>query len=758
MITRLDEEGFALKLSKCDFSMNQLSWLGYDIDSEGYRPKRSKIDAVLALEPPKSLKQLRSFMDILNHLQRFLPNLQVHSDQLRPSLKASNRSKFVWGECQQTAFRNILQLIANITKMYHYDQGRNSRVKCDVSHSGLGAALEQEIENDVWVPIAFASRFLNDQEKKYSTNELELLVIVWSCELFRNYLLGNHFVVLTDHKAIILALKTNRGIKTHQSRLTRWADRLLPFDFDIFHISGCKLGIVDYLSRFPTFEAPRPSSFDEQYVVKCISRFFDACDYLDEWAKCCSLSEVSPVISKNSQNFVLSNSINLIESLDFGQPRAKCPVRGNSLISSNDIGSLSVEGVTIQDIPASSKCIKSVEGDGNFASGYTDLLQQFNALVTSPLEGVNIAGLKSSQSALSWIMQVFVTISAWITNYLPLLISVWIINTVVSNCVLLSSSVGLFDLVSVSWHCCCVLVLLGAFHFQTVMDFNANNANDSYEQLLNQFLPINQHWFSSDRARPRFRAGAVRPRRSTTLQRGAELRGQYAQILANFRSKRKTKVMNHQTQSVQILEILKSSVVAQDQNSLTGLVSILDSDVVSELTDEDSSLCLMKRALINRDYEGFCRIDPYIKSFWHCAAVVDGCVVVDNMIAIPMCLRKPLLSRLHRSHAAQLAMVDAAQNIWWPRRHRDIVQLCKDCPQCTKFGKNLKANASFNSTKPLPLLSGPNEELQLDYAGPLLDSNSNSIYILVAIDLYSKYPSAMITRSTGGRKIIKFPA
>ena len=67
-----------------------------------------------------------------------------------------------------------------------------------------------------------------------------------------------------------------------------------------------------------------------------------------------------------------------------------------------------------------------------------------------------------------------------------------------------------------------------------------------------------------------------------------------------------------------------------------------------------------------------------------------------------LCLRKPLLSRLHRSHAGQLTMVDAAQYIWWPRMHRDIVQLCKDCLQCTKFGKNLKANASFNSTKPLP--------------------------------------------------------
>ena len=113
---------------------------------------------------------------------------------------------------------------------------------------------------------------------KYSSNELELLAIVWSCEHFRNYLLGNRFVVLTDHKANISALKTNRGNKTHQLRLTQWADCLLPFDFDISHISGCKLGIVDYLSLFPTFDTPRPGNFNEQNVVNCNSRCFDACN------------------------------------------------------------------------------------------------------------------------------------------------------------------------------------------------------------------------------------------------------------------------------------------------------------------------------------------------------------------------------------------------------------------------------------------------------------------------------------------------
>ena len=238
----------------------------------------------------------------------------------------------------------------------------------------------------------------------------------------------------------------------------------------------------------------------------------------------------------------------------------------------------------------------------------------------------------------------------------------------------------------------------------------------------------------------------MRPKRPTSQQRGVALKRQYARILANFRSKRlrKTRTVGRKVQPVHSLEFLKSLVVAPDQKSLSVLVDILDSDVLSELTDEDPSLRLMKRALVNRDYEGFCRIDSYLKSFWHCAAVVDGCVIVDNRIAIPICLRKPLLARIHRSHAGQLAMVDAAQYIWWPQMHRDIVQLCKDCAQCTKFGKNLKAN------KPLPFLSSPNEELQLDYAGPLLDSDVNNIYILIAIYRFSNYPSAMITRSTGG--------
>ena len=169
-------------------------------------------------------------------------------------MKAKNKKFFLWKEEQDTAFQKILDLIATIPNLYHYDASLASRVKCDASHSGLGACLEQQVAPNVWAPISFASRFLNSAEIKYSTNELELLAIVWACEHLRTYSLGKGFVILTEHKANISALNETYGKKSYQSRLSRWADCLIPFDYVIEHVPVPSLGIVDYMPRHPTFK------------------------------------------------------------------------------------------------------------------------------------------------------------------------------------------------------------------------------------------------------------------------------------------------------------------------------------------------------------------------------------------------------------------------------------------------------------------------------------------------------------------------
>ena len=134
----------------------------------------------------------------------------------------------------------------------------------------MGAALEQ-LTVDGWKPISFASRFLNSSEERYSINELELLGVVWSIEYFKNYLYGKEFTVITDPRALLSILKEHRSNKSYNSRLSRWVDRLLPYQFSIEHLPGAKMGLVDYISRNPYQPAKSVSKYDEEFLVATLS-------------------------------------------------------------------------------------------------------------------------------------------------------------------------------------------------------------------------------------------------------------------------------------------------------------------------------------------------------------------------------------------------------------------------------------------------------------------------------------------------------
>ena len=79
-----------------------------------------------------------------------------------------------------TTFNNIKKQIYNIVKNKKFDVDKETRVKSDASKLGPGACLEQKPAK--FSTIAFSSRLLNPEEERYSTNELELVTVVWSLE------------------------------------------------------------------------------------------------------------------------------------------------------------------------------------------------------------------------------------------------------------------------------------------------------------------------------------------------------------------------------------------------------------------------------------------------------------------------------------------------------------------------------------------------------------------------------------------------
>ena len=275
VLTRLDKKNLAISLQKCEFAATEITWLGYKINPDGIIPTKRKTEAIIKMEPPKTLKQLRSLKGSIHHLQKFIPNLTKISAPLRSLLSHKEKiknSKLEWNEEHTKLFQQIKKAITEIIENEHFDTNRPTRVRCDASNEGLGACLEQKYNNN-WHPIAYASRFLNTNEQKFSINELELLSVVWSLEHFKYYLYGSRFILQTDHQALVTALKDNRGNKTYQSRLTRWVDRLLPIKFAVEHIAGKNMGFADYFSRHPTSAAIPISKNDENFVINLIASF-----------------------------------------------------------------------------------------------------------------------------------------------------------------------------------------------------------------------------------------------------------------------------------------------------------------------------------------------------------------------------------------------------------------------------------------------------------------------------------------------------
>ena len=58
----------------------------------------------------------------------------------------------------------------------------------------------------------------------------------------------------------------NKKNKTIFSRLTRWLDRLIPFDFRVEHKPVAKIGFADYLSRHPSSDAKPVSTYDSMFT------------------------------------------------------------------------------------------------------------------------------------------------------------------------------------------------------------------------------------------------------------------------------------------------------------------------------------------------------------------------------------------------------------------------------------------------------------------------------------------------------------
>ncbi|GBM88478.1 Transposon Tf2-6 polyprotein, partial [Araneus ventricosus] len=193
--------------------------------------------------PPKTRKQVRSFLGVAGFYRRFIPNFSKIALPLTNLTK--EKIKFVWTEVEQQAFETLRDCLIKEPCLKLPDLTKEFSISTDASLYSLGAVLMQTDDEGILHPVAFASRKLGPTEIRYSTCEKECMGIVFGVTQFKNYVYGTQFKIYTDQQS----LSKIKKCKDPTSRIARWLLTLQQFSFTIIYQPGRLNLMADYLSR-----------------------------------------------------------------------------------------------------------------------------------------------------------------------------------------------------------------------------------------------------------------------------------------------------------------------------------------------------------------------------------------------------------------------------------------------------------------------------------------------------------------------------
>ena len=204
------------------FFVKENEYVRFIINKNGIRLNPHKIDAINELPEPKDLKQLQSFLGGIDYYSKFIPNMAEIAKPLYRLLEKGTEWK--WTKTEQLSCENLKQVLLTAPVLTNFDQNLPLKLDCDPSQYGLRKVLSHVYPDKSERPTAYASRTLNKHELNYSQIDKEQAAIIFESKKFSLYLLGNHFLLTTDNRAIkkIFDSKTEKS-SIAAGRLVRWS-------------------------------------------------------------------------------------------------------------------------------------------------------------------------------------------------------------------------------------------------------------------------------------------------------------------------------------------------------------------------------------------------------------------------------------------------------------------------------------------------------------------------------------------------------
>ena len=164
MFTRLHKAGLNVNASKSCFGAHKFDYLGYHVTRDGVMPTPKKVEAIQALAVPKTRKQSRQFIGMIN----FYRDMWQNCSDILALLTAltSNKVKYDWKDEHQKCFDAIKRVIGHEVLLAYPDFNAPFEIHTDASKLQIGAVISQKDKL-----IAFHSLNMNSAQQNYTTTE-----------------------------------------------------------------------------------------------------------------------------------------------------------------------------------------------------------------------------------------------------------------------------------------------------------------------------------------------------------------------------------------------------------------------------------------------------------------------------------------------------------------------------------------------------------------------------------------------------------
>jgi hypothetical protein len=272
VLRRLCNTGPKVNAEKSTFCVLEIEYLGYILTRDGIKPQSNKVQAILAIQPPTNVKELRHFLGMVQYYRDLwarwskmlapLTSLVGECSQTKVTrAKGTKKAPWHWDEVHQRAFNHVKATIAREVVLAYPDYFKVFEIYTDASSKQLGAVITQENR-----PIAFFSWKLSATQCKYSITEVELLAIVKTLKEFKGMLWGQSIKVYTDHANLI-----RDALGMTSDRVYRWRLLLEEYGPEIVYIKGIHNTVADAILRLEY--DPSVNQTAENYYMTKVKSF-----------------------------------------------------------------------------------------------------------------------------------------------------------------------------------------------------------------------------------------------------------------------------------------------------------------------------------------------------------------------------------------------------------------------------------------------------------------------------------------------------